>query len=261
MQFWDGIRPYFSGLVRFLHISYIETVSEHRGAYLGILWVPLSSLLFSALLALVFHHSESKNPTEFFLYVLTGYVFWNFISDSVTGSTDVIQKRFEFAVHNNLSLVGLFGKLLIDRLFQLFLNFSLVILVILIFAPEKIGANILLIIPFLGLIVTSSLGIAYLVNLVTIFYPDTRTLFSVGMRFMFFASPVFWSAHEVMHGPRAFLVKFNPAAYYLSILRQIFAIEPFAMKAWIIAAAASAVVGLTGFIAYRSSQGFIRNLK
>ncbi|TKT82412.1 ABC transporter permease [Aquamicrobium sp. LC103] len=261
MTLWQSIRPYLSGLVRFFHISYIEAKSEHRGTHLGIFWIPLSSLLFAAMLALVFHHADSMSVLEFFFYVFAGYIFWNFIADSITGSTDVIQGRFEFAIHNNLSLAGLFGKLLIDRLFAYLLNLAVLVILIAILSPWKLGVGLLLFFPFIALTVVTSLGTAYLVNMMTIFFPDLKALIAVGTRFMFFASPVFWSAAEGGGGVRGFLVKYNPAAYFLSLPRQVFGIEPIDAKAWLVAAIVSAVVCLVGYLAYHQSQGFVRNLK
>ncbi|KQZ28530.1 ABC transporter [Mesorhizobium sp. Root552] len=261
MHIWKSIRPHLSDLVRFFHISYIEATSQHRGTYLGVLWIPLSSLIFSAMLALVFRHSHVMPLGDFFLYVLTGYIFWGFIAASITGSTDVIQSRFEFAVHNNLSLPGLFGKLLIDRLFHYFLNLALLVALILLMSPSKIGPEIALFLPFLLLIAATSMGTAYLVNLVTIFYPDAKTLFSVGVRFMFFVSPVFWSVAETTSKTRAVLVQYNPVAYYLSLPRQVFGIEPIKPLAWFIAVIVSITVCIVACLAYHRSQGFVRNVK
>lgn len=261
MVIWKSVRPHLSGLIRFFHISYIEAKSQNRGSHLGILWVPLSSLMFSAMLSLVFRHSHKMTLPDFFFYVFIGYIFWSFISDTITGSTEVIQNRFDFAVHNNLTLPGLFGKLLVDRLFVFFLNLALLILLLFGVAPAKFGFKIVLFLPFLALIVVSSAGTAYLVNLINIFYPDTKSLFRVGTRFMFFVSPVFWSAADTTSGTRTFLVQYNPVAYYLSLPRQVFGIEPFDPKSWLVAAVVSAIVCLAASVAYHHSQGFVRNLK
>lgn len=261
MLVWKSLRPYASGFVRFLHISYIEAKAQNRGSYLGVLWIPLSSLMFSAMLALVFRHSDSMPLTDFFFYVLAGYVFWSFISDTLTGSTDVIQSRYEFAVHNNLTLPGLFGKLLIDRLFELFLNLALLIALLIIIRPGRIGAEVILLAPFLILMSTTSISVAYLVNLVTIFYPDAKSAIRVGTRFLFFVSPVFWSATDAADGARAFLVQYNPAAYFLSLPRQVFGIQPLDATAWLVALYLSGFLCVAAFLAYRKSRVFVRNLK
>ncbi|HEV7276360.1 MAG TPA: ABC transporter [Devosiaceae bacterium] len=262
MAIWKSIRASLSGLVRFFHISYIEAKAEQQGTYLGILWLPLSSLLFAAMLALVFRQSETMPLADFFLYVFIGYVFWGFIADSISGSTDVVQSRFEFAVHNNLSLPGLFGKLLIDRLFLFFLNLSPLLILLLLLAPGRLSSPALaLFFPFLALIVLTSLGTAYLVNMLTVFFPDLKNALKMGTRFMFFVSPVFWSAADTTSGPRALLVQYNPIAYFLSLPRQVFGIEPLDPRPWLVAAVVSAILCLAGYLAYQRSQAFVRNLK
>ena len=261
MPIWKCIRPYLSALIRFFHISYLEAKSQNRGSYLGILWVPLSSLIFSAMLALVFRHTDAMPLSDFFFYVLTGYIFWNFIAESITGSTDVIQNRYDFAIHNNLSLPGLFGKLLVDRLFEYFLNLTLLIGLLLVVDPAKVGFELGLFLPLLAIVVVTSLSTAYLVNLVTIYYPDTKTLFRVGTRFMFFVSPVFWIAAEAEDGTRALLVQFNPAAHYLSVHRQVFGIEAVNEGTWFAVVAISTIISLAAYVAYQRSHAFVRNLK
>jgi lipopolysaccharide transport system permease protein len=261
MELWNRIRPYLSSLVRFFHISYIEAKSEHSGTRLGILWAPLSSLIFSALLALVFHHSATMGVSEYFIYVFAGYALWNFISDSITGSTDVIQGQLDFAVHNNLSLIGLFGKLLVDRLFEYLMNTVVLLAIILLLRPTNFGVGLTLFPPFLAIIILTSLGTAYLVNIITVLYPDLKMAVKVGARFMFFASPVFWSASEVSSGTRAFLVQYNPVSYYLSLARQVFGVEPLEPSAWAMAVLVSAIISASGYLAYRQSQSFVRNFK
>lgn len=260
MSLWRRIRPLLSTTIRFFHISSIEARNQHSGTRLGLLWTPLSAVIFSAILALVFRHSDTVPLADFFLYVFCGYVFWNFVSDSLTGSTNVIQSQLEFAVHNNLSVLGLFAKALVDRLFEYFMNVGVLMIMILVLRPSDFSLTLALFPVFLGLIVLASLGGSYLVNIVTILYPDMKTAVQVGARFMFFASPVFWSA-EASHGTRTLLVTYNPVAYYLSAGRQVFGLQPFDPFAWGIMAATSVLVAGFGYLAFAASQNFVRNFK
>lgn len=260
MNLWRQIRPYVSASVRFLHISYIEAKYEHAGTRLGIAWTPLSPIIFSALLALVFRHSDAVSVTDYFLYVYCGYVLWSFISESLTGSTDIIQSRLDFAVHNNLSVFGLFTKTLMDRIFDYLLNAGVLLLLIAVLRPSLISMQIVLFPALLVLIIVASLSGAYLVNIITVLYPDMKTAVKVGARLMFFASPVFWSV-ESSHGTRAILSNYNPIAYYLAAARQTFGVHPADPYAWFIASAVSCLLGLVGYIVYVRSQTFVRNFK
>jgi lipopolysaccharide transport system permease protein len=96
------------------------------------------------------------------------------------------------------------------------MNAVVLLAIILLLRPTNFGVGLTLFPPFLAIIILTSLGTAYLVNIITVLYPDLKMAVKVGARFMFFASPVFWSASEVSSGTRAFLVQYNPVSYYLS---------------------------------------------
>jgi ABC-type polysaccharide/polyol phosphate export permease len=254
------MRPAISVAIRYLRISYLEAKSDYQGTKIGLAWAPLSTLIFTAMLALVFHHAEAGYRTVFFLYVLAGYVLWNFISESVGGSVDIIQKRLEFAVHNNLSLVGLFLKVLSDRILIYGVNSIALLLSIVILDPRLFSIQNFLIFPFLVIITLTSLSISFIINVMTIFIPDMSMLIKTGVRFVFFASPVFWLASGA-EGVRGLLVTYNPVAYYLSLSRQIYGIEPVESDKWIITILITIALTTVALITYRNSHSFIRNLK
>lgn len=260
MGIWQRVRPSLSVAVRFMRISYLEAKSEYQGTMLGLAWVPISTLIFTAMLALVFHHSDSSNQIDFFLYVLAGYVLWNFISDSVAGSVDIIQKRLEFAVHNNMSLLGLFLKILADRIFTYLINFTLLVICVILLKGFSYLYNVMLLVPFFIIIISASLSISYIVNIVTIYIPDTSLPIKTAIRFVFFASPIFWIADDG-DSVRNLLSMYNPAAYFLSLSRQVFGIEQLAIDKWLIATLLTFILTLVGLVVYRSTQGFVKNLK
>jgi len=247
--------------VRFFHISLIEARSERSSSRLGILWGPLSTLIFAAVLTGVFHQQPLQEAGDFFLYVLSGYVLWNFITASVTTSTTVVQRRYDFAVHNNLTLSGLFFKLLIDRLFAMGLNLVVLFGCLVIMKPQAIGTALFLFPAVLLIIASVSLAIAYLVNVAVIFFPDLDGVFNVTMRLLFFASPVFWTAEAQGGGFRSVLVTYNPISHYLSVFRQCFGIAPFDPLAWIVTLGSSLVLCVAGAVTYRLTADFIRNLR
>lgn len=260
MEYWRRLRPYPSLLVRFLHISFLEAQAEHQSTRLGILWMPLSTLIFTGLLALVFRHSDTVPVADFFVYVLTGYVLWQFIQDSITGSTNVIQSRLDFAVHNNISILGLFLKVLVDRLLEMGINTVLVLISLILFSPSSIGLNLLLVVAFLPLICATSVAMAYIVNLITIIFPDMGAIIRTGVRFVFFASPVFW-VYDGVGGVRHLLATYNPVSYYLSISRQMFGIEPFHAKAWLLVTVMAVILMIMSWFIFSRTKNIVTNIK
>lgn len=257
---WLRIRPLLSNAVRYLHISYLEAKSEYQGTVLGVLWVPASTLIFTLLLATVFRHSETMEVQQFYLYVVAGYVSWMFISDTISGSTAIIQTRLDFAIHSNLSLAGLFAKTLADRIFEFGLNGVVLVASVALLTPAYLSLAALLIVPLIALLSITSLGLSYLVNLATIIFPDMAKVIRTGVRFMFFATPIFWDgtgAGDI----RSVLEQYNPASHYLAVARQTFGIEPFNWVEWVSVGGGTVFVAVVAFIAFQQSHAFVRNLK
>lgn len=260
MFFWRLLRRYTSLFLRYLHISIIEAQSQYQSTRLGILWLPLSTLIFTALLAFVFKHSDAVPVGDFFVYVLSGYTLWMFIQDSISGSTDVIQKRLDFAVHNNITMPGLFFKILVDRLFELGVNTLLLLIILMILSRGNFGPNMFLIFLFIPMISATSVATAYLVNLITILFPDMGAVIRTSVRFIFFASPVFW-VYDGVGGVRHLLATYNPVAYYLRITRQVYGIESFSLRTWLIALAISAFLTVLSALVYSRTKSLVTNIK
>jgi ABC-type polysaccharide/polyol phosphate export permease len=260
-SFWPRIRPLLSIFVRFMHISYLEAKSSYEGTVLGIFWIPVTTLSFSLLLGFVFHGGGSMPPVQFFLYVLSGYVAWNFISDTIIGSTKIIQGKFDFAVHNNLTLPGLFGKMLADRGFEFGLELLTLAVAVLVLAPLSYGPHVLLLLVLLPMLAIVSLALSYLVNLLTLFFPDLGNVVSTVIRLMFFATPIFWLVEDKLNDPRALLEVYNPASYFLMMMRQVFGVQPVDPFAWLVGGVITFVVAAAGFLAYRQSNSFVKNLR
>lgn len=257
---WLRLRPFLSTFVRFMHISYLEAKSGYEGTMLGIMWIPVSTLSFSLLLGFVFHGGGPTPPIEFFLYVLSGFVAWNFVSDSISQSRNIIQRRFDFALHNNLDLGGLFGKTLADRGFEFGLELLTLALAVLVLSPFSYGPPILLLALLLPMLALTSLAVSYMTNLLTLFFPDLGNVVGTIVRLMFFATPIFWKV-ESNSDSRVLLETYNPASYYLMMMRQAFGLEAFNATDWFIGAAITFVVSLFGFVAYARSNSFVKNLR
>lgn len=222
--------------------------------------MPLSTLIFTSLLAFVFKHSDAVPVSEFFVYVLSGYILWQFIQDSISGSTNLIQTRLDFAVHNNISMFGLFLKVLVDRLFELSINTCLLLVALLVFSPSSLGPSILLLVVFVPLISATSVSLAYLINLVTIIFPDMGAIIRTAVRFVFFASPIFW-VYDGVGGIRHLLATYNPVSYYLSLNRQIFGIQPLQLSSWLVVTIISAVLMVLSTLIFSRTKTIVTNIK
>src|SRR5690606_4811185 len=105
-----------------------------------------------------------------------------------------------------------------------------------------------------------SVSVAYLVNVLTVFIPDLAGLMSAGVRFLLFASPIFWSPANGTDF-RLWLATYNPVAYFLALARQVLRVEPLSLPTWLIAIAIAGLMCIVGFITYRQSHSIVTNIK
>lgn len=257
---WKTIRPVLSGSVRFMHIAYLEAKSEYQHTRLGLSWIPLSVIVFAGTLALVFKPAGEDRIETFFLYVLVGYIQWSFISDSITGSTTIIQRNLDFALHNNLNLETLFLKKAIDRLFRYLVSLAPAIAIGLAFdwhAAEYMP----LLIPMLIIVFVASVSVSYIVNVVTVFYSDMANAINIFMRFLFFASPIFWSNGAEDNTVRHIFSTYNPVSYYLSIARQCLGVEDIDRFDWLVTSGLTLLLAATAAILFTRTSSIVRNMK
>lgn len=260
MDLHKSLRAIASRTIRLFLIVYFENKSAYERTKVGLLWIPASTVAFVVTLTLVFGPRDSVDPTQFFLYVFIGYSLWIFILDTITQSANIIQGQIDFANHNRMSLFDLYLKNLVDRLFRHLMNVAALFLFAGFLTPHTILLSFLFYILLLFLLMAVSFGLSYLINYVTLVFPDTEKAIHIVARFLFFLSPVFWMAHPEGTGARNLLLVYNPVSYFLSITRQIFFVEPFNLQSWIVAVAMAVIVCVSGYICYRLTKNHVRNI-
>jgi ABC-type polysaccharide/polyol phosphate export permease len=248
-------------VMRFLRISLIELSAESRVTALGIFWVPLTTILFSLVLALLFHPLSSGSQSQFFLYVLVGYSLWQFVAATLNSSIDLMRRQFDNAVHNGLNLSGLYLKALSDRAVELGLNLATCLVATALLNVSGLGMAVILLIPALTLVLMMSLAISYMVSLVATLAPDVGRLIKTSTRFLFFISPVFWSPASTDQAIRQLIYSFNPASYYLEIMRQAFGIEEISILSWAAATAITLVCAMASWVLFIRTRNMITNIK
>ena len=162
--------------------------------------------------------------------------------------------------HNRINLIGLFFRNLFGRLFRHLLNVGALFLCALILSTDTVAISLLIYLPFLFIILLTSLGLSYLINFATLVFPDSEKAILIASRFLFFLSPIFWSADQGAGGIRNILVTYNPVSYYLSIARQIFYVEPFDSSKWIISMGITLAICVSSCFCYLRTKDIVRNI-
>lgn len=256
-----GTRQALLRCIRFLRISFLELKAENRMTALGVLWVPVTSVLFAFVLAVLFRPMAGSTPAHGFLYVLVGYSLWQFIASTLNSSIDLVRRQFNNAVHNGLNLSGLYLKALSDRAVELALNLAVSGCAMLIIDPGSLGHSAALIVPAVAMVLIASLAASYLVSVASLLFPDLGRLIKTSTRFLFFVSPVFWSVEATGQPIRLAIYSFNPVSYYLEMMRQAFGIEAYAAQSWGLSAAITLTLAGAGWLVFSRTRTIVTNIK
>lgn len=260
MKYSAAIRRLASYAIRFLRISFLELKAKNQST-LGVFWIPLTSLLFAAVLFVLFGFSTEGVELNFFFYVLVGYSFWQFVAASLNGSIELLRTQFDHAVHNGLNLTGLYLKALSDRVAELILNLGVCVLAALLVHPIAFGKTAILIMPAIALALITSLSVSYIISLIATLVPDLGRVIRTGTRFLFFVSPIFWTVGDTDQAIRRAMYSFNPVSYYLEVMRQAFGVAPFDQLSWLMAFGLTAAFAAMGWLLFVRTRSIVTNIK
>jgi ABC-2 type transport system permease protein len=198
-----------------------EIKARYKSAVLGFLWILLNPLLQMLIIGIIFRNFIKIPVTNYFLFLFTGLLPWNFFSYSLIKSTPsivyeraLIQKAkfpreaiplsiiFSNFFHLVISLFLLIGFLILTRQLLLFSSFTRMIFFI---------SSLLWLLAFTS-------GFSLLSSTLNVKYRDINFFIQALVILWFYATPVIYSLQLL---PQVYLPIFqlNPITYPFEMLR------------------------------------------
>ncbi len=221
------LRSFFSDLYtnRFVisELAKRDFKNMYVGSALGVIWTFVQPLAMTLILWGVFVYgfkSQAVGDTPFVLYLLTGLIPWNFFSETLVKSTNVIAeyafivKKVQFRV-SILSIVKIYSALMVHGIFMI------ILLIFLVSYGIPINIYWLQSIYYLFAMSVLLLGYSWLFASLNVFLKDTAQIISIAVQVGFWLTPVFW--HLDMF-PAEFYpyLRLNPMFYVIEGYRDSF---------------------------------------
>ncbi|MEZ5935281.1 MAG: ABC transporter permease [Alphaproteobacteria bacterium] len=214
-----GFEVFASALLRWptwLRLGWTDFQVAHRRTVIGPLWQVVQVGIWVVGLTLVFRQALAAKEPNYMAYVAIGVVLWNFMSASITqGANGFVRHAGLIRDINNPILIYPF-RILANNLIKMAVQAS-VILMVWPTTTVALQPTALLSIVGLALVVLTAVWAIPLLALIGVRFRDTSHAFQAVMRFLFFATPVFWMPSGL--GQRDYIATFNPLAHYLSVVR------------------------------------------
>ena len=228
--FDDAVRPHIIGAWEDLvgglrkydlwgRLGWLEIKRRYRRTMMGPFWACISLLMFVIVIGSVGSGLLSKQTAEYLPFLVAGMIVWVMLQSTllesvsvfVAGASLIRQMNFEYSI-----LV----YSLVWRNFIVFAHNLLVyLLILLIFAPDKMGIANLLAVPGLLVLAINCAWISSLLGMVSLRFRDLQQLVMSVVQVSMFVTPLFWPPDGLEGLRRFFFVALNPLYHLLTIVR------------------------------------------
>lgn len=198
------------------YFAWGDTKARYRRSVLGPLWLVFSTFIGVGGLGLVWSSLMKIDKATFIPPLAIGLVMWSMISGCVTGGSTVFIRRASIIKNIKTPSVRLSLELLFQQIINLAHNLITIVVILLLF-PQPLSTATLLVIPAFILVSINLWWVIQLLGFLGARFRDLDPLVQAVMPILFFVSPVLYRSHEL--GEVAFLMAFNPLAYWLDIIR------------------------------------------
>lgn len=209
-------------LRRTISVAWVLAITDYRysnrSTRLGIAWPTIGLGIRILAITTIFSAAFKQDSGSFALLVTTGLIVWGFLSDVTNSSVQSFSRAKGLLLSMPLPLMALPLRNVFREVLMLGQNFALVAIVLL--ALNENG-NVKYGLFFLGLtlVVPSMVGVAWIVAIVSVRFPDLGKLISSLMQVLFFVTPVIWDSRRFPEGVMSILVQVNPYYHLLNVMR------------------------------------------
>jgi len=193
--------------------------TKYKRSILGILWSLLNPLLVMVVQYMVFSGLFKWDINNYAIYLLSGSVMFNFITEStsqalisITGNAGLITKvyipKYIFPVSKVLS-----------SLINFFLAFFALIIIVII---QRITPNIYyfaMIYPIICMLLFS-VGVSLILSSMMVYFRDTQFLYGIFLTLWTYLTPLFYP-ESIIPDNFMIIIKMNPMYHYIKYVRMV----------------------------------------
>ena len=199
-----------------LHLGWAEVKQRYRRSIIGPWWISLSMLIFIVMMGIVFSRLFHQSLEEYIPFFTAGYLFWIFISSTITEASEIFKSNGAFIKQINLPFSLYVFKHLVRQVIFLMHN-AVVYLLVCVFFKVNPGKIVFLVLPGFILLLANLYWISYLVALISARFRDMIQIIASCIQVAFFVTPISWIPKLL--GPDSGVLKYNPLIYLLDTVR------------------------------------------
>ncbi len=227
-----------------LMLGWQDVRQSYRRSPIGPFWVTITTSVLITTMGFVFGLLFKIPYKSYLPYLALGILVWNFISGIISDASNLFIGAADLVKQIKLP-VYVYVIRLLWRAFVIFLHN--IILIPILFLILQVPMNWTMLLGLLGLIlVVINLGwIVVALGIVATRYRDFSQLTTSFLTVFFYLTPVMWNKDGLSTSVVNLLVKYNPFAIFLSLVRDPMLGEYPTLRTWV-SALVMAAVGWAG---------------
>lgn len=233
-RFFSDIKKYFQYSV---FSAKAKLKAEVANSYLNWLWWILDPLCFMLIYTLVFGYVFDAKETYFPVYIFIGISMWDFMNKTLIASVKIVNLNKAIVTRVYLpKYVLILTKIWVNG-FKMLISFGLVAVMMLLY-QIPLSWNVVFFVPILLTLGLFTFGCACFLMHYGVYVEDLSNVLNVVLRFMFYATGIFYNVSTRIPEYGGLLEKINPMAFLISAMRQSLLYEqtpdPAILTAWLI---------------------------
>ncbi|MBN1823112.1 MAG: ABC transporter permease [Endomicrobiales bacterium] len=231
-----------------------------QGTFLGFLWTLLHPLIYFIVLYNLFVKWMGPQINNFALYLIIGFVHWNFFSAATTASITCVFRHENYVKSINFPKSILVISSALSSLYIHLLEL-VVLMVFWLLVKGSVTPKAVLIIPIVILTLYLVISLSFILTTIGVYLLDIARIWGILMNVGLFLTPIFYSMDMLSPG-RQKIILLNPMTHIIKASRDILIDGQYpAMPGLIYVFALSSVLLITGIVIFRRSEGlFVERL-
>jgi ABC-type polysaccharide/polyol phosphate export permease len=237
-------------------LAYADIRSRYRLSTFGPFWISLTTGALALAIGLIYGQFFGQDMRSYLPYFMASYITWSFIASAIGEASITLVAAGNLIKSSQVPIIFHILRMLQRNLIVMLHN-AIVLAAIWPFVRWSVHPTALLTLAGLVLLYLFLIGTSVIIAIICVRYRDVPQLVQVLIQFLFFLTPIIWYPEQIQFG--AEVLKFNPMAYMVMIVRDPILGRPIEIQTWAVAiglSAASLVAGALMYARFRRRIAF-----
>ena len=254
------VRAQRSEFARYRHSLWLLTTRDlkvrYSTSFLGYFWSILDPLVMAAIywfvFTVIFQRGVGHEP--YIVFLLTALLPWTWFNGSISDSTRAFTREAKLIRSTRIPRTIWVARLVLSKGIEFIVSIPVIIFFTLLTLgtsnPARLHIQVLLVPLAILIQAVLTLGVGLIIAPLVVFFRDLERAVKLGLRFMFYASPVVYGLVNVPKDFRSFAA-LNPMSGILSLYRSAFFPQELNWFDVILSAILSLVILAIGLLVFR----------